>query len=125
GLRIDRGLSGLVVYPFSRAQRVEFNGGLRPIAGKVDVTTSTFDYYTGTQLSQDTQTLSQFPTLNLGIASGALVYDTSISGATAPIRGTRYRLQLDHSGGDLTYSSALADGRRYFMPVRPLTLAVR
>ena len=37
-LQIDRGLSGLVVYPFSRAQRVEFNRGLRQIAGKVDVT---------------------------------------------------------------------------------------
>ena len=124
-LQIDRGFSGIVSYPFSRAQRVEFSGGLRQITGKTEVTTRLFDYYTGEQLSQDTTTLSRFPTLNLGIASTALVYDTSIFGATSPLRGARYRLQLDHTAGNLTYSSALADGRKYFMPVTPVTFAVR
>ena len=32
-------------------------------------------------------------------ASAALVYDTSISGITSPIRGTRYRLELSQTGG--------------------------
>jgi hypothetical protein len=59
------------------------------------------------------------------MASTALVYDTSIFGATSPIRGSRYRLEYDQTAGSLTYGSALADYRKYFMPVRPYTIALR
>jgi Tol biopolymer transport system component len=124
-IQTDRGFSGIVSYPFNRADRVEFSGGLRQIGGKEDLTTDLFDYGTGTQFSHDTQTLSRFPTLNLGIASSALVHDTSISGVTSPIRGSRYRLQFDQTSGSLNYSSALADYRTYVMPVRPFTIALR
>jgi len=124
-IQTDRGFSGILAYPFSRAQRIEFSGGLRQIAGKQDVTTRLFDPDTGQQLSEDRQTLSTFPTLNLGIASSALVYDTSIFGVTSPIRGSRYRLQLDQTSGSITYSAALADARTYLMPLRPLTIALR
>ena len=41
--------------------------------------------------------------------------DTSIFGVTSPIRGSRYRLQLDQTLGDLNYGSALADYRTYVM----------
>ena len=63
--------------------------------------------------------------MNLGMVSSALVYDTSIFGVTSPIRGSRYRLQLDQTSGDLRYGSALADYRTYLMPVRPFTIALR
>ena len=59
------------------------------------------------------------------MVSSALVYDTSIFGVTSPIRGSRYRLQLDQTSGDLRYGSALADYRTYLMPVRPFTIALR
>src|SRR6185436_9281020 len=95
------------------------------ISGKEDLTTRLFDPNTGTQLTEDRQTLSAFPTLNLGLASSALVYDTSIMGVTSPIRGSRYRLQLDQTVGDLRYGAALADYRKYMMPFRPFTFAVR
>jgi Tol biopolymer transport system component len=124
-LQIDRGFSGIASYPLSRAQRVEFTGGLRQITGKTDVTTRLFDYFTGDQLTEDRTTLSTFPRLNLGMVSSALVYDTSIFGATSPIRGSRYRFQVDHTAGNLTYSSTLADARTYLMPVRPFTFALR
>jgi Tol biopolymer transport system component len=124
-VQTDRGLSGLVAYPLSRAQRVEFSGGLRQISGKEDVTTRLFDPTSGQQFSEDTQRLSTFPTLNLGIASSALVYDTSIFGVTSPIRGSRYRLQIDQTSGSITYGSALADARTYLMPLRPVTIALR
>jgi Tol biopolymer transport system component len=121
----DRGVAGIAAYPFSRAQRLEFTGGLRQISGKQDLTTRLFDINTGQQLTEDRQTLSRFPTLNLGMVSSALVFDTSIFGATSPIRGSRYRLELDQTVGDLHYGAALADYRTYIMPVRPLTFAVR
>jgi hypothetical protein len=124
-VQTDRGFSGILMYPFSRAQRVEFSGGLRQISGKQDVTTTLFDF-AGNQLTkQDTQTLDRFPTLNLGMASTALVYDTSIFGATSPIRGSRYRLEYDQTSGSITYGSALADYRTYLMPIRPYTIALR
>lgn len=123
-LQIDRGVTGLVAYPFSRAQRVEFSTGLRQIALKQDVTSRTFDL-SGLQLSQDTKALGRFPTLNLAQSSAALVFDSSISGLTSPIRGTRYRLELSQNAGSLTYTGALADMRTYLMPVRPYTLALR
>jgi outer membrane protein assembly factor BamA len=76
-------------------------------------------------LSQERTQIASLPTLNLGQVSAALVYDTSISGVTSPIRGSRYRLEVSQSSGSLTYSGVLADYRSYLMPVRPFTLALR
>lgn len=123
-LQVDRGVTGILAYPFSRAQRVEFSSGFRQIALKQDLTSRTFDL-TGVPLTQDTTSLGRFPTLSLAQSSAALVFDTSISGLTSPIRGTRYRLELSQNTGSLTYTGALADVRTYLMPVRPYTLAVR
>jgi Tol biopolymer transport system component len=124
-LQIDRSASGIVSYPFSGAQRVDFSAGLRQIALKQDVTTRMFSAFSGTQLSEDREQLGSFPTLNLAETSGALVYDTSIFGVTSPIRGSRYRLELSQSAGSLTYTGVLADYRTYLMPFRPFTFAFR
>ena len=103
---------------------MEFSGGLRQITLSEDVTARTFDQF-GQQLSQDSSTLASFPNLNLGQAAAALVYDTSISGVTSPIKGTRYRVELSQSAGSLTYTGALVDYRTYVMPVKPYTFALR
>lgn len=124
-LQIDRSASGVLSYPFSRAHRVEVTGGFRQLGLKEDVTSRQYSLVTGQQLTEDRQTLSSSPNLNLGQASAALVYDTSITGATSPIRGNRYRLELSQSGGSLNYSGVLADVRTYLMPVRPFTFALR
>ncbi|MEN3336780.1 MAG: hypothetical protein V7647_456 [Acidobacteriota bacterium] len=123
-LQVDRGVSGLVSYPFSRAQRFEVSAGMRQIGLKQDVTSRVYDI-SGVQLSQDRTNLGSFPSLNLAQASEALVFDTSISGLTSPIRGSRYRFELSQNAGSLTYSGVLADVRTYVMPVRPYTLALR
>ena len=124
-VQTDRGFSGIAIYPFNRAQRVEFTGGLRQITGKVDVQETLFDGVTGAALSQNTTRIATAPTLNLGTASSALVYDTSIFGVTSPIRGSRYRLEMDETGGSLNYQTGLADFRTYLMPKRPFTIALR
>ncbi|MEO6213241.1 MAG: BamA/TamA family outer membrane protein [Vicinamibacterales bacterium] len=124
-LQIDRAVQGVLEYPLSRAQRVEVSGGVRQIGLKQDVTTRTYSLVTGQQLSQEKADLASFETLNLGQASAALVYDTSIFGATSPIRGSRYRLELSQSSGSLFYTGLLADARTYFMPARPFTVALR
>ena len=120
------GCTGMLAYPFSRAQRVEVSGGFRQIGLKQDVTIADLlAARPGSCSTRREEDLGSFPTLNLGQASAALVYDTSIFGATSPIRGSRYRLEVSQSAGSLNYTGVLADGRTYLMPVRPFTLALR
>jgi outer membrane protein assembly factor BamA len=63
--------------------------------------------------------------LTLGGAGAALVYDNSVFGATSPIIGQRYRLDVAPTFGSLDFTTLLADYRRYVMPLRPFTLAGR
>ena len=124
-LQIDRSLSGLMSYPFSRAMRVDFSGGGRQIAFKQDVRTRYYDLNSGQQIGQEDIEGEAADDLNLAEASSALVFDTSIMGATSPIRGSRYRLELAQTGGSITYTGLTADVRTYLMPKRPYTLAFR
>ena len=124
-LQVDRSASGTLSYPFGRALRAEVTGGFRQIAYSQDVTSRYYSLSSGQQIGEEEQEIGSFPTLNLGQVSSALVYDTSIMGATSPIRGSRSRLEFSQSGGSLTYSGVLADARTYLMPVRPFTIAVR
>jgi hypothetical protein len=124
-LQIDRSATGIISYPFSRAQRVEVTGGFRQVGFKQDVTERLFSASTGQQLTEDKTDLGSEPWLNLGEASAALVYDTSISGLTSPIRGSRYRLEYSQTAGSLAYSGILGDFRTYYMPFRPYTIALR
>jgi outer membrane protein assembly factor BamA len=55
----------------------------------------------------------------------ALVYDSSLFGATSPLLGRRWRLEAGAVGGSLNYRTVLADARQYIMPLRPFTLASR
>ena len=114
----------MLSYPFSTAQRFEVSGGGRRISLSQDVTERTYDL-SGQQISESETELAEPSALNLAEASGALVYDTSISGITSPIRGTRYRLEFSQTGGTINYSGVLADFRTYWMPVRPYTFALR
>ena len=124
-LQRDQSVTGSVTYPFNRSHRVEFSGGYRRIGQKYDLREREFDLFSGQLLNVNEEALASFPTLNLGEASSALVFDTSISGPTSPIRGSRYRLELSQSAGDLTYTGTLADFRTYLMPFRPYTFALR
>jgi Tol biopolymer transport system component len=124
-LQVDRSISGLIQYPFNRAARVELTGGGRQIGLKQDVRTYVYDAVSGQQTDQIDESLGNYPTLNLGQASGALVYDTSVTGVTSPIRGSRSRLEVSQSVGSLKYTGLLTDIRTYFMPKQPFTFALR
>jgi WD40-like Beta Propeller Repeat len=124
-LQVDRSLTGLISYPFSRSQRIDLSGGARQIGFSQDLTTRMYDFQSGQQLSEDKESLSDEPNLNLGEVSAALVFDTSINGITSPIRGTRYRFEAAQTGGSLTYTGLTSDFRTYLMPFRPVTFAFR
>ena len=122
--QVNQAVTGITQYPFSRAQRVEFSGGVRRISFHEEIRSDFFNAFTGQFLGNTKEKVPSPEALNLAEASSALVYDTSVFGATSPIVGQRYRLELSQTTGSLVYSGLLADYRKYFM-ARPFTLAMR
>lgn len=123
--QFNSGASGILHYPFSRVQRAEFSAGVRRIGFDAELETQWFSPVTGQLFDEQVEDLPRPDALNFGEATAALVYDSSVFGATSPLVGRRYRLEYSQITGSLTYGGMLADYRRYFMPVRPFTLAVR
>jgi hypothetical protein len=121
----NNAVTGLVQYPFSRARRVEFSSGVRHIGFDRRIETQVFSGFTGALLERTTEKLPSEQAINLSETSAALVYDTSLFGATAPILGQRYRFEYTQEAGSIVYAGLLADYRRYVMPLRPFTIAVR
>lgn len=121
----DAELVGIAAYPFSRALRFEVQGGGRRIWFGRELTTRTYDYGTGQQLSEDREDFAAPEALNLAEGTAALVYDQSVFGPTSPINGQRYRFEVTPTFGSLRFTSLSLDYRRYLTLFRPLTLAVR
>jgi outer membrane protein assembly factor BamA len=121
----ERGASAIAAYPFSRARRVEFKGGVSQLSFDQVVRTTTYSLNTGRLLNDRTDTISLARPLTLGTSLAALVDDRSNYGATSPVQGQRYRLEASPTFGSINFTSLLADYRRYFMPVSFYTLATR
>ncbi|RJP79234.1 MAG: peptidase S9 [Candidatus Zixiibacteriota bacterium] len=118
---VDRA-SLLGEYPISTNRRWEFSGGYTRIS--YDYELETITSVGGFIIDQQTMELDQPSALNLGSASGAYVGDYSFFGFTSPVRGSRFRYELEGTFGDLNFLTALADYRRYFF-FNPFTLAFR
>jgi Tol biopolymer transport system component len=123
--QVNQAVTGMVAYPFSRAQRIEFAAGARRIGFDEEVDLAIYSAFTGQLLAEQTRRLPSPGALNLGQASAALVYDNSFFGATSPVLGQRYRLEVTPLFGSIQFSNVLADYRRYFMPAQFYTLAGR
>ncbi|MCC6992657.1 MAG: PD40 domain-containing protein, partial [Acidobacteria bacterium] len=114
--------SSVASYPFSEARRVELGGGLQ----RYSFTERTRTIATGSGgILLDQRTDREFPGLTLGRAMAAYVYDKSAFGATSPVVGQRYRVEVAPTVGTLRYTGLLVDYRRYLMPVPFYTLAGR
>ncbi len=123
--QVSRGVYGLAQYPFSQAERLEFAAGAQHLSFSQEHRISTYDIYAGNLLSRSQSKTDVGEPLSLFEARGAFVHDTSFFGATSPIYGQRYRLEVAQSLGSLRFTSLSADVRQYVMPIRPVTLAVR
>jgi Tol biopolymer transport system component len=121
---MDRGVMAQGFYPFDSALRGELSTGFRSIGFDTRLETLGFSTRTGQQLIDDVQKTSE-PSIHLWESGGALVRDTSVFGATSPIMGQRFRVDVSPTFGTINYTGALADFRQYFMPVRPVTIAAR
>ena len=123
--QLNSGASAIAQYPFSKVQRAEFSVGARRIGFDAEVETQLFSPITGELFDERREELARPDAIHLGEATAALVYDSSIFGATSPLVGRRYRFEYSQIAGTLTYGGVLADYRRYLMPARPFTIAVR
>jgi outer membrane protein assembly factor BamA len=121
----NRDVFGLLSYPFSQVQRVEFQAGYSNISFDRELRTRAFDFVTGEQILDNKEDLPTGRSLNLGVASAALVYDNSLGGATGPLIGQRYRFEVSPTAGSISFLGVLGDFRKYFMPLRPFTFATR
>jgi hypothetical protein len=117
--------AGILSYPLSRAKRVEVSGGFRNIGFHTEQIIDYYDPFSGNFLDERKTTIPSPSGLNLFEGAMAFVHDTSFFGATSPIIGSRYRLEVTPTAGTLNYTGLLADYRAYVMPVRPFTFAVR
>jgi len=121
----ERGLSAFVAYPLNRWKRIEFSVGARQNLYEREAETDVVSSSTGRLVETRPTDVAAVSPLTVGEVSVALVGDSAIFGGTGPILGSRYRLQIAPVTGGATYVNVLADYRRYMMPVRPYTIALR
>ena len=118
--------SGFVTaYPLSRVTRVEFNAGARRISFDRELVDQYFDPLSGDFLGEQRTDLPSGDALPLFDTGAAIVRDTSVFGATSPIRGQRARVDVSPTFGDLRFTSLTLDYRMYAMPKQPVTFAGR
>jgi outer membrane protein assembly factor BamA len=123
--QISRGFIGIASYPLNSTMRLELGGAARQLTFQHENRVSVFDSNTGEMLDRRRDVTQIGPPMYLAEPLVALVRDTTLHGAISPLYGDRMRFEVDQSFGDLTYSSLLIDYRKYFMPKRPITVAVR
>ncbi|UCC41503.1 MAG: PD40 domain-containing protein [Candidatus Aminicenantes bacterium] len=123
--QINYQVSGYAAYPFNQVRRFELFVGYQFIDFDQEVRTRAYSYFTGQRILDEKEKLPSPPGLSFGFATAALVYDSSFYGATGPILGQSYRLEVSPYIGTVNFNNVIADYRRYFMPARPFTLAFR
>ncbi len=123
--QVERRGSAIASYAFNAAQRFEVSAGVANISFDQQTETTLFDPTTGDVISTQRDVVPGGDPLTLGQFSAAIVYNTAIYGPTSPIAGQSYRLQVAPTTGTMSFTSVLADFRRYVMPVSFYTLAAR
>jgi hypothetical protein len=123
--RIQLRLAGYLAYPLNRAQRLEFDAGARHTRYRRSVRSAVRSLTSGRILDRTTMAVSGGEPATIGEATAAFVGDTAVYGPTGPILGGRYRFEVASTFGELAVTRVLLDHRRYFMPVKPYTIATR
>lgn len=110
-----------VQYPFSRRRRFEFAVG--GVHEQRDGVVRQSAFVGGRAIGTRTETLAGSG-ISFGTATVALVHDDAVQGPTSPKSGARWRLEAGQSTGEVRFTSALVDARRY-VRLAPVTLAAR
>jgi Tol biopolymer transport system component len=118
----DQG-SLLAQYPFSTTRRVEFSLAATRIGFSQQVDAIVADQL-GNIYDRQLSDEPSPPAVHFGQASLAFVGDNSAAAFTSPVRGERYRLEVQPTFGELAFTSGVVDYRRYVL-ARPVTFAFR
>ena len=113
-------------YPFSTTRRMEGNIGIQRIS--FDIEELTYTYFFNQLVDRRQRSLDSRDAVNLASVSLALVGDNSNSAFTSPVSGGRYRLEVGQAigiGTSPSFTSVVADIRRYFSPSNSITFAAR
>jgi Tol biopolymer transport system component len=123
--QINYQAAAFLSYPFNQVSRIEIAAGYRFIDYDQEVRTRAYSLIDGREILKEKEKLDAPSSLTMPFMSTAWVYDSSIFGATGPIIGQSYIAQVAPLFGSINYVNILTDLRKYFMPVRPFTLAFR
>lgn len=115
---------GRVAYPFSTTRRVETSLGVTRYSFDVEAERFVTDG-AGRVVEREKVDVDTFGDQNLASASVALVGDDSFFGFTSPVRGGRYRIEVESTTGTVDFRTLTVDWRRYFHPFRNLTVGIR
>ena len=112
-------------YHLNRAQRFEFGAGVRRTGFEWQTVTRVIDTAENKTVSRVLNETPAGGPVVVAETDAAFVHDTTVSGPTGPVLGKRLRLEIEPAFGRLPFADVRVDARRYFMPVRPVTLAMR
>ena len=124
-LRYDHQWASFAVrYNIDRVRRVETRVGLRRTGYQWQTVTRVIDS-SGDVLNRTLSEAAAGPALYQAEAQLAFVHDSAISGPVGPVLGQRLRLEIAPAFGRVPFTDVRVDARRYWMPLRPLTIAAR
>ena len=112
-------------YNIDRSRRIELGVGLRRTGFEWQTVTRVTDGSNDADQPRAQRIAGRPARVIMAEAQVAFVHDTAVSGPTGPVLGQRLRLEIEPAFGGLTFADVRIDARRYFMPVRPLTIAAR
>jgi Tol biopolymer transport system component len=127
--------AGQVSYPFSSTQRFEVSLGMTRYSYDIELDKFYMDDF-GRVVDFDRQGQDDLCTtpggrlcspdpLNMAQVSAAFVGDNSSFGFVSPVRGGRYRFEVEQTTGTVDFTTIIADWRRYYSPAKNLTVGVR
>jgi Tol biopolymer transport system component len=112
-------------YDINRTRRFEFGAGIRRTGLEWQSVTRVIDLAENRTVSRSLQEITAGRPTLVGETDFAFVHDNAISGPTGPVVGQRLRLAIEPAVAGLLFADVHVDARRYVMPIRPVTLAVR
>ena len=112
-------------YPFSQVSRFQLSAGYRIQDFNHTIYERIYDPSGFLLDYQKYHPNDTPPSMSFAYLTGGYFYDTGIFGATSPILGQNIGLSVTPALGKVTFTTAMADFRKYIMPVKPFTLAFR
>lgn len=118
----DKSLTGFVYFPFSTTRRLEFGSGYSFYSFRLDQFHN--HYYGGYRIIEEREKLDAPDGYRLGNTYAAYVFDNSYFGIASPMRGRRYRFEIEKTYDALDYHTFMLDYRQYAF-LNPTALAFR